>query len=221
MIVQSELGKYLKQLTPLNNDLLREMEEAAKSDEVPIIDRPSIMLIRSFLMVKPNVSRILEVGTAIGYSTIWLAHAAPNAHVDTIERDEVRARQAKQYIARAGLEQRVTIHELDAKQFTPKQTYDVLFIDAAKGQYQTFFEAFTPLLNDSGLIITDNVFFHGHVLQAEDDIEPKRFRSMVKKLKAFNAWLSEHPQFETSFVPIGDGLAISQKKDVQNVQVRA
>lgn len=216
MIVNPKIEKYLEQLTPLQHSLLVEMEGLAKRDRVPIIDRAAIQFIRTLLLCKDNVKRIAEVGTAIGYSTIWLAEAAPGAHIDTIERDEKRYHQAKAFIERANLSHRITIHFADATTYAQllDQSYDVLFIDAAKGQYQRFFEEYTKLLQPNGIVITDNVFFHGEVV--EENIEHKRIRSLVKKVKAYNEWLKNHPDFETSFVPIGDGLAISLKRKEKN-----
>lgn len=214
MIVNPKIEHYLKQLTPLQYSLLVEMEDFAKREKVPIIDRVAIQFIRTLLLYKANVKSILEVGTAIGYSTIWLAEAAPEAHIDTIERDEERYHQAKAFIERANLSQRITVHLADATTYAQSldQSYDVLFIDAAKGQYQLFFEEYTKRLQPNGIVITDNVFFHGDVV--EETIENKRIRSLVKKIKAYNEWLKNLPDFETSFVPIGDGLALSiQRKE--------
>jgi predicted O-methyltransferase YrrM len=213
MIVNPKIGEYLKQLTPLQNSLLVEMEELAKRENVPIIERVSIQFIRTLLLSKGNIKRILEVGTAIGYSTIWLAEAAPEAHIDTIERDEERFHKAKAFIERANLSHRVTVHFADATAYAKSldQSFDVLFIDAAKGQYQLFFEQYSKSLQEDGIVITDNVLFHGEVV--EENIENKRIRSLVKKIKVYNEWLKNHPDFETSFVPIGDGLALSLKRE--------
>lgn len=209
MIVFPRIEEYLHQLTPSSSLLLSEMEELAAKENVPIIDRASIHLICSILKYKGQISRILEIGTAIGYSTIWLAQACPTAQVDSVERDEHRYLQAKDYVQKANLKERIHLHLADATEFHEqlKEEYDVIFIDAAKGQYQHFFEAYTKRLKPHGLVITDNVFFHGEVV--EENIEQKRIRSLVKKIKAYNEWLKNHERFETSFVPIGDGLAFS------------
>ncbi|MDQ0339554.1 caffeoyl-CoA O-methyltransferase [Caldalkalibacillus uzonensis] len=212
MVIDANLKAYLQQLTPLDDPLLAEMEAVAQEKGIPIIERPSIKLIRVLLHTKSTVRRILEIGTAIGYSAIWLAQSAPDAHVDTIEKDKQRVVQARSYIERAGLAQRISVHHADAKTYAQQlqHRYDCIFIDAAKGQYRLLFEQYATRLNDGGLIISDNVFFRGDV--AAEQIQNKRFRSLVNKLKAYNQWLAEHPRFETSFVPIGDGLAISKLK---------
>lgn len=213
MIMNPKLEEYLYQLTPLQQHMLAEMEEVAERDHVPIIERPSIQFIRTLLVYKADIRRILEIGTAIGYSAIWLAEAAPEAIVDTIERDEDRYRQAQQFVAKADLQERIQLHLGDATTYASHlqdREYDVIFIDAAKGQYKLFFEQYTSLLKSGGLVITDNVFFHGEVVAEE--IEQKRIRSLVNKIKGYNEWLIGLDSFETSFVPIGDGLALSVKK---------
>ncbi|EGL83501.1 O-methyltransferase family 3 [Caldalkalibacillus thermarum TA2.A1] len=212
MLVDPRLTQYLRQLTPLGHPVLAEMEEHAAREGIPIIDRASIQLISILLQTKANVERVLEIGTAIGYSAIWMAEAVPGAHIDTIERDEQRVRQARAYIARAGLAERITVHHADAKDNPPSlsEHYDCIFIDAAKGQYRFFFERYGTRLKPGGLIISDNVLFRGHVVH--NHVENKRLTPLVQKLQAYNKWLADHPRFETSFVPVGDGLAISRLK---------
>lgn len=213
MLSTPKLNDYIQQLHVHDDLLLQEMEELAYKENVPIIEQPSIHFIRSLLQYKGSINRILEIGTAIGYSSIWLAKAVSNAVVDTIERDEQRYSQALHFIEKAGLSQRINVHFGDATTYAEKlqnQTYDVLFIDAAKGQYKTFFEQYIPHLAQDGIVITDNVFFHGEVVN--EHIENKRIRSMVKKIKEYNQWLQQHPHFETSFIPVGDGLALSIRR---------
>lgn len=214
MIITPKIEAYLHHLTPLQHPLLKEMEAFATIERIPIIDRSSIQFIRFLLQLKEKVEHILEVGTAIGYSTIWLAEAVDTAFIDTIERDVERVDKAKQFIERASLSSRITIHQADALEddITNLQSgYDVIFIDAAKGQYQQFFNKYVKLLNRDGIVLTDNVFFHGHVV--EDELANKRWRPMVDKIKSFNEWLKQHEEFETSFLPIGDGLALTKRKN--------
>lgn len=212
MITSPKIEAYMEELIPPGPELLREMEALAKLEGIPIIERASIHFICSLLRYKGSISRILEIGTAIGYSAIWLAGISPRVQVDSIEKDEARYQQALDFIKKAGLEERITLHWADAKDYADQLqgAYDVLFIDAAKGQYQLFFEQYSPLLKRGGLVISDNVFFRGYV--AEESIENKRLAPLVNKLKKYNLWLKEHPQFDTSFIPIGDGLALSIKR---------
>lgn len=127
------------------------------------------------------------------------------------------------YLRRAGVIDRVHLHFADATSYMEElaarlgeERYDLLFIDAAKGQYQRLFEAYTPMLRDGGLVVTDNVFFHGEVVKQH--VENKRLRPLVKKIKAYNHWLTNHSGFITSFVPIGDGLALSVKREAHMAQ---
>lgn len=212
MIVTPAIESYIQELTPLADPLLAEMEKVAEKDKVPIINRASIHFIRSILRYKGDVRHILEIGTAIGYSTIWLAKASPQAEVDSIERDSIRYAQAEEFIKRAYLQDRIHLHIADARDYASQldKQYDLIFIDAAKGQYKLFFESYAPLLKSGGIIITDNVLFHGHVV--EESMANKRIRPMVQKIKDYNDWLKNHPQFETSFIPLGDGLALSIKR---------
>ncbi|WP_202080161.1 O-methyltransferase [Caldalkalibacillus salinus] len=213
MIVSAQLQDYILSLTPSDDPILTRMEQLAHEERIPIIDRSAIQLISVLLQNKDQVHNILEVGTAIGYSTLWLAKAAPQAMLDTIEREEDKIKTARRFLSEAGVIDRVRIHHADATRYADHlqgRQYDCIFIDAAKGQYHTFFESYSPLLKKDGMIITDNVFFHGEVLQ--DHVEQKRIRSLVKKIKSYNEWLANHDGYDTSFVPIGDGLAISIKR---------
>lgn len=212
MIVDPQVVQYVLDLTPLPHPVLREMEEEAKRHDIPIINREAMQLIRVLLMAKGEVRHILEIGTSIGYSTLCLAFAAPRAHVDTIEHDERWVKRARSYIAQAGLEKRVTVHQEDALTSAPRfnKEYDVIFIDATKRHYRHLFEQYSPKLRENGLMITDNILFKGRV--AGHPAENRRLALTAEMIDQFNRWLFAHDQFETSFVPIGDGLAISVKK---------
>ncbi|WP_062049942.1 O-methyltransferase [Bacillus sp. JCM 19034] len=207
-----QLEAYVKSLIPNRDLLVEEIERKAVVDHVPIMDLISMeALLQQLKLIKPE--RILEIGTAIGYSAIRMSQAT-GAHVVTIERDEQRYEQAIQNIRQAGLADKIEVYFADALQFVEKlesSTYfDVLFIDAAKGQYQRFFELFEPYVKTGGVIFSDNVLFRG--LVAEDEVESKRLRKLVEKIKAYNIWLMEHPRYDTRIVPMGDGLAISIKR---------
>lgn len=212
MIVDALVEQYLKELTPLSHPVLREMEAEAHQNGIPIIDRTALNFIRVLLRVKGEVQRILEIGTAIGYSAAGLALASPQAHIDTIERDERWVRRAVEYFKRAGLSQRITVHHADALTYCHqlKGMYDVIFIDATKRDYRRLFKQYAALLNPDGIIITDNVLFKGRV--AGHPAESRRLMVTAEILNQFNRWLTSLEEFETSLVPIGDGLAISVKK---------
>jgi caffeoyl-CoA O-methyltransferase len=157
--------------------------------------------------------RMLELGTAYGYSALHWCEAAPAANIVTIELDVGRAAIARSYFAAAGVADRVQLLEGDAGQLVPQLEgrFDVVFIDAAKGQYRLFFEQVLEKTRSGGLIVTDNVLFRGYVAAEDDRLIEPRYLKMVEKIRAFNRFISDHPACNTSIVPIGDGIAISRK----------
>jgi predicted O-methyltransferase YrrM len=211
------MSKYAAYVADFNKEqgpFVVEMEQYAAAHHVPIMDRGGMELFISLLRIqKPQ--RILEIGSAIGYSAIRIAEALPNAAVVTIERDTDRYLKAVDYITRSGLKERIAIIEADAllteEDVIFNQTYDALFIDAAKGQYKRFFEKYSPTVATGGVIYCDNMFMHGAVLFDENEI-PRRNRTMIRNLKEFTAWIMANPNYETSLLPVGDGLLIAVKK---------
>ncbi|MGD6853726.1 O-methyltransferase [Bacillus infantis] len=204
---------YIEGLIPERPGLFLEMEEYAKENGVPIMELPGIEALLQLLRIqKPE--RILEVGAAIGYSALRMSFAIPDAHIVTIERDEERIETARGYFRAADRGDQITLLAGDALELEGETlkygSYDAVFIDAAKGQYKKFFEIYARQLSDGGLIITDNVLFKG--LVCESEIENKRIRSLVKKISEFNAWLMNHPDYDTVILPVGDGIAISKKR---------
>ncbi len=216
MMIKQEINDYVESLLPKRSAFLSEMEEFAVREQVPIMELVAIEAMLLQLKMK-QPSAILEIGTAIGYSAIRMAEALPSAHITTIERDEIRYRQAVAYVKRAGLSDRITLMQGDANESVDLvvhlKPFDVLFIDAAKGQYKSFFEKYTPMLSEGGLVLSDNILFRGLVAADNDTIEPKRLRKLVEKIKGYNTWLCQHPSFETRILPIGDGLACSIKRE--------
>jgi predicted O-methyltransferase YrrM len=212
-MVSEEVSEYLSSLIKPRNSLLTEMEKYAKEHEVPIMDIVSIEAMLQILSFA-GTSKVLEIGTAIGYSAMRVAQRLPQCQIVSIERDEERYLIAKEFMKRANLESRVTLIFGDAlevaseiKQFG---TFDCLFIDAAKGQYKRFFEQYSPLVKQNGLIVSDNVLFKG-IVASEGKIA-KGIRTMVTNLRIYNQMLVENEQYETTYYPIGDGMAISKKK---------
>lgn len=206
---------YIETFNQEEDALIEEIEVYAKEHYVPIMARDGIETFIGLLALqKPR--RILEIGSAIGYSAIRIARAFPNAMITTIERDVDRYEKAVAYIQRAQLTERIHIIEADALEFDCKtelvDTYDALFIDAAKGQYQRFFEKYVPYVESGGVIYCDNMFMDGLVLLEDENI-PRRKRTMIRKLKQFTSWVMAHPDFDTYLLPIGDGLLIAIKKE--------
>lgn len=210
MITTPQIEQYISSLIPARSPQLTRMEEEALVEHIPIIQLPSAQLMRLLVMLHQPKS-ILEIGTATGYSTLWLAEAAAEARIVTMEVDQERIARARQNFAEAGVTERVELLEQDATFGLPEEyRFDCLFIDAAKGQYRTFLDLYVPHLKQGGLVISDNVLFRG--LVADLEAANPRQRPMVEKIDRFNRYLSEHQQLDTTFIPIGDGLAISVKR---------
>ncbi|TKI56369.1 O-methyltransferase [Brevibacillus antibioticus] len=210
MITNPAIDDYVSSLVPERSFLLQRLEKEATEENIPIVQLASAQVMRMLLLLH-RPKEILEVGTAIGYSTIWLAEAAPEARIVTMDIDEDRLVRARANIKEAGCADRVEILLRDATLGLPESyQFDCLFIDAAKGQYRAFLDLYLPLLREGGLVISDNVLFRGLVATPEE--AGKRQRPMVDKLLSYNSHLMERPDLETTFIPVGDGLAISLKR---------
>lgn len=213
--MSQDIENYLHSLVPARQGLFEEMERYAAEFKVPIMEPEGMeALLQMLRLSRPKA--ILEVGTAIGYSALRMAEALPDIKIVTLERDEERIVKAKEFIEKAGKQKQITLLEGDAleaaglvKEHGP---FDAIFIDAAKGQYQRFFELFEEFLRGNGIIVTDNVLFKGLVAKEDVAIEPKRIRNLIRKIRDFNAWLMSHPDYHTVILPIGDGVAISKHR---------
>lgn len=191
----------------------QEMRAYAFDNNVPIIEDSGLAFIETLIKVK-QPKNILEIGTAIGYSASRFSMVC-DSFVTTIERDPKMEEEAKKNIADLKLTDKVRLIEsdaLDALPFVNDTTYDVIFIDAAKAQYQKFFELYVPLLNKGGIIITDNMFFHGLVFDNIDD-KSRNLRQLVRKLKGYHSFLLENDDYTTKVFNIGDGIAVTFKNE--------
>ncbi|WP_251028668.1 O-methyltransferase [Bacillus sp. ISL-18] len=213
MLNNEKLQAYIDGLFADRNDLFSEMENYANEHHVPIMELAGIETMLQLLRIHRS-KRILEVGTAIGYSALRMAAALPEAEIVTIERDIERIQTAKEFIERSGKAEQIILIEGDAlevEEVVRKHgPFDAIFIDAAKGQYKKFFELYAKYLTAEGMVVTDNVLFKGLVAEAE--IESKRTRNLVKKIAEFNQWLMNHSEYDSVILPVGDGIAISKKK---------
>lgn len=192
-------------------NLLREMEAYAAEHHVPIINERGR---RAFLEIiraeKPH--RVLEIGTAIGYSALLLAgNGAEDIHITTLELSEERAKTAKAYIDRSPYSTQIEILQGDAGEILTQLQgmYDFVFIDAAKGQYVDYFHKIQPLLAPKCTIVADNVLFRGYVRSEEK--APRRYRTIVKRLREYIALTSGAEGFKTEILENGDGLAVSRR----------
>jgi caffeoyl-CoA O-methyltransferase len=206
------MNSYLQRILVPRSPVLARAEEHCARDHIPNIQPEAAQFIRVLLQMQ-GARRMLELGTAYGYSALHWCEAAPAANIVTIELDAGRAAIARSYFAAAGVADRVQLLEGDAGQLVPQLEgrFDVVFIDAAKGQYRLFFEQVLEKTRSGGLIVTDNVLFRGYVAAEDDRLIEPRYLKMVEKIRAFNRFISDHPACNTSIVPIGDGIAISRK----------
>ncbi len=189
-----------------------EMEEYARGRHIPVIQRESARLLE-VLCTLSKPKKILEIGTAIGYSSIQLARVIDGpGFLDTIELDEDRADEADGYIRRAGLDRIIRVLRGDAAQVMQclEHPYDFIFLDAAKGQYPEFLPHCLRLLNSGGLLVSDNILYRGMVAK-EGFIEHKH-RTITVRLKAYIDALMTDEGLLTSIIPIGDGMAVSIKR---------
>ena len=193
------------------NNLIEEMKNYAVINHVPIITDGGLHYLEDYIK-KHNIKNILEVGTAIGYSAICMCNIDSDITVTTIERDEARYLEAVKNIKRANLEDRIELIFGDALEVNLEDKYDLIFIDAAKAQNGKFFERFEINLKENGTIITDNMNFHGLVFKNEEEIESRNLRQLVRKVRNYKEFLISNPKYETLFLDIGDGLAVSVKK---------
>ena len=194
-----------------NNELIKAMKDYAEENNVPIMSDEGISFLTDYC-VKNNIKKILEIGTAIAYSSIMMAYTGNDVEVTTIERDEKRYLEAIKNVKKAELEDRINLIYNDALEVKLDGTYDLVFIDAAKAQNIKFFEKFKENLIPGGVIITDNMNFHGLVFKDPDKIESRNLRQLVRKIKEYKKFLDTNEEFETTFKEIGDGLAISIDK---------
>ena len=190
--------------------MFKEMEEYAKINRVPIMQKEGIDYLCNYIK-KHNIKNVLEIGSAIGYSAIRMASVSDDIKVTTIEKDEDRYQEAVKNINKYDLDKRIKIILGDALETEIKGEYDLVFIDASKGNNINFFKKYSANLGKYGIIVTDNLFFHGLVLD-ESLIMTKNQRGIVRKIKAFIDFLDNNEEFITEYVAVGDGLSLSKKK---------
>lgn len=189
---------------------LRVIEDYAHENNIPIMLSDGIEFLTDFIK-KNNVKRILEIGSAIGYSAIRMALVSEDIHVVTIERDTLRYNEAVKNINDFDLSERIDIRLADALECDVDGEFDLIFIDAAKAQYIKFFEKYKSNLAKDGVIISDNLSFHGMV-DNMDSITNRNTRQLVGKIVKYIDFLKNNLEFDTEFISIGDGIGISRRK---------
>ena len=193
------------------DNLIKEMEKYAEEYNIPIMQKKGIDFLCK-IIDKGDIKNILEIGTAIGYSAIKMANVNKDINVTSIERDQDRYIEALKNIKKAKLDKRINVIYGDALDINLDDKYDLIFIDAAKSQYIKFFNKFKENLNTNGIIVTDNLSFHGLVEQTER-IESRNLRQLVGKIRKYIDFLKDNKEFKTKFYKVGDGIAISIKED--------
>ena len=188
---------------------ISDLEEYARDFHVPIMLKDGIEYLLEYIK-NNNIKNILEIGTAIGYSSIRMAQVNNDIKVTTIERDSNMYNEALKNIKSFNLDNRINVIYKDALDVELNDKYDLIFIDAAKSQYIKFFEKFKHNLNDNGVIITDNLSFHGLVKDSTNC--SRNTKQLVKKIQNYIDFLKNNEEFDTEFISIGDGISITRKK---------
>lgn len=213
MIVDSRITEYLHSLETSRGELLDTIEKKAIEDGVPIIRSETAALLRS-LTAALRPENILEIGTAVGYSALQMCQVMPaNCHITTIEKYEKRIPEAKENFRKAGEESRITFLEGDAdmwlKELKGKQ-FDLVFMDAAKGQYLNWLPLLLDLMPVGAVLISDNVLQDGDVVQSRFAVQ-RRNRTIHSRMREYLYELKHMEEFETAVIPIGDGVTISTR----------
>lgn len=214
MTQAKRLKDYICSLERPQPPVLRAIEQEAKASFVPIIQKETASLLRTMVCLK-NPGNILEIGTGTGYSALLMAFAmGADAHITTIEKYEKRIPIAAGNFKRAGMQERITLiagEAGDQLRRLPENTYDLIFMDAAKGQYLFWLPEMLRLLTDGGVLLSDNVLQDGDIIQSRYAVE-RRNRTIHKRMREYLLALKHHPRLETAILAIGDGVAVSTKK---------
>lgn len=212
MIIDERMAAFIDSLDRGNTPFLDEIEKYAIETQVPII-RKSMQSLLKFLLALAKPRNILEVGTAIGFSALLMSEYGPkDCHITTIEKYEKRIPIAKENFKRGGAENRITLLEGDATDILKElsDTYDLIFMDAAKGQYIHFMPDILRLLAPGGLLVSDNVLQDGDIIESRFAVT-RRNRTIHARMRDYLYELKHHPNLETVILPVGDGVTLSVK----------
>ncbi|WP_404404030.1 O-methyltransferase [Jeotgalibacillus malaysiensis] len=209
-----KVHQYIEQFFPPRSMIAEELTRFAEENDVPIMEPPGIETLLQLLRIQ-QPARVLEIGTAIGYSAIRMAEALPDVEIVSIERDAFRAQMANQFLEQSDYKDRIHLLEGDALEMSEAVAefgkFDAVFIDAAKSQNIRFFELYEPFFSEDVCVYTDNVLFKGLVAE-QNGTESRNVRQMLRKLDRFNQWIASHEGYHTVILPVGDGLSISKRK---------
>ena len=206
------IEEYIRDVLPINKGPLREIEIYAAENHIPIVHKEVGVLLQVLTKIA-GAKKVLEIGTAIAYSALLFSEAmGEDGHITTIERNKRMIPLAKENIQKAGKTENIRLIEGDATEIIKqlKEKYDLIFLDGAKGHYKYLLKESIDLLNPGGILISDNILYKGMV--ATDKLVVRRQRTIVNRMREYLRYICNHPQLDTSIIPIGDGLAISYKK---------
>lgn len=213
MIVDERMITYIHSLEVPESDIIEKIEQEALDTYVPIIRKETQSFLKVLLLMKKPL-RILEVGTAIGFSAILMSEYMPESgHITTIEKYEKRIPIARENFRRAGKEEQITLIEGDALEVMKslEGSYDLIFMDAAKGQYIHYMPEAIRLLASEGVLVSDNVLQDGDIIESRFAVE-RRNRTIHSRMREYLYELKHNPVLQTSILPLGDGVALSVKR---------
>ena len=216
MITEERISTFISSFDTGNTPFLEELEQYAKKTDVPII-RPQVQNLLKLLLAMKEPKTILEVGTAIGFSALLMSEYGPrDCHITTIEKYEVRIPIARENFKKAGKEKEITLIEGDATQILKELTgpYDMIFMDAAKGQYINWLPDVLRLMEEGSVLVSDNVLQEGDLIESHYLVE-RRNRTIYKRMREYLWQLTHSPVLRTSVLPLGDGAAVSVKTGEQ------
>ena len=213
MIVDERMVTYIRSLEVPESAVIEAIEQEALRDRVPIIRKEMQSFLKILLMIKRPM-RILEVGAAVGFSSILMSEYMPEGgHITTIENYDKRIPIARANFKRAGKEEQIDLIEGDALEVMHglKGPYDLIFVDAAKGQYIHYLPEVMRLLGTDGVLVSDNVLQEGDIIESRFAVE-RRNRTIHSRMREYLYELKHHDQLQTSIIPLGDGVALSVKR---------
>ena len=213
MIVDERMVTYIRSLEVPESAVIEAIEQEALRDRVPIIRKEMQSFLKILLMIKRPM-RILEVGAAVGFSSILMSEYMPEGgHITTIENYDKRIPIARANFKRAGKEEQIDLIEGDALEVMHgmEEPYDLIFVDAAKGQYIHYLPEVMRLLGTDGVLVSDNVLQEGDIIESRFAVE-RRNRTIHSRMREYLYELKHHDQLQTSIIPLGDGVALSVKR---------
>lgn len=212
-MVSEKVVEFMRELLPERTGFLQQLEKECQDEYIPLVE-PEVGQFLQVMVKARGACRVLEIGTGIGYSAILLAEAFRDrgGHLTTIEIDQDRYVRACRNFCEAGVSDLITALHGDANQIIPELcgSFDLIFMDAAKGQYPEFFARLWPLLERGGVLLIDNIFLNGWVIDMS--WPERRKKTMVVRMRELLDTLKAHPDLVTSVIPLGDGLAVSVRR---------